>query len=163
MHDPSQNTPAGLLFATDLSARCDRPLERASQLAGEFSTPLVTLMVFDTPQAPGDVLQWRDADTDRQREAAAAPSSAARLFPNARITASCTQDSDILADDAFSHAAFARFLDTCGFTQNHASDLAVPGLHDQSALQRLLTGSRSGHLQQEVACHTLLARPGELQ
>jgi len=280
MHDPSQNTPAGLLLATDLSARCDRPLERARQLAGEFSTPLVTLTVFDIPQAPSDVIQWLDGDIGREGEEAAAraelarefagsplevstrfatgpvaeaileaaatlpgtivvtgashpdslgelllgstverlardlaqpllvvrrrvrgpyrnimvavdftPASraalegAARLFPQARIVAFHVHDADILGEEAPPRAEFARFLSGCAlapevhvmhtigagepasqlarYVQEHAIDLAVFGLHAETALERLLKGSRSEVLLQEINCDTLLIRPGE--
>lgn len=280
MHDPSQDTPAGLLLATDLSARCDRPLERALQLAGEFSTPLTTLTVFDTPQAPSDVIQWLDGDLGREREEEAAraelareftglpvevssrfatgpvaeailetatslPGSlvvtgasrndslgelllgstvdrlarglaqpllvvrqrvrgpyrnimvavdftpvsrvaletAARLFPQARIVAFHVHDADKLADDAPPRAEFAHFLASCTlapevhvmhtigagdpasqltrYAQEHAIDLAVLGRHEETALKRLLNGSRSEVLLQEINCDTLLIRPGE--
>lgn len=280
MHDPSQDTPAGLLLATDLSARCDRALERAMQLAGEFATPLVTLTVFDTPQAPSDVIQWLDGDLGREHdedtaraelareftgttldvstrfatgpvadsvlEAATtlpgsivvtgasrndslgelllgstvdriarglaqpllvvrqrvrgpyrsimvaidftpasrlALESAARLFPQARIVAFHVHDADKLGDDAPPRAEFARFLAACSlpagvlvmdtigagepasqltrYAQEHAIDLAVFGLHNETALERLLKGSRSEVLLQEINCDTLLIRPGE--
>jgi len=35
----------------------------------------------------------------------------------------------------------------------------VLGLHEESALMRLLTGSRSEYLLQAVVCDTLLVRP----
>ncbi|WP_156885641.1 universal stress protein [Massilia niastensis] len=63
----SLSTLPGLLLATDLSARCDRPLERAKRLAGKSHIPLVILTVYDAPQAPGEVLQWLDGSTGRRR------------------------------------------------------------------------------------------------
>jgi nucleotide-binding universal stress UspA family protein len=288
-----------LLLATDLSARCDRPLERAKQLADEFSVPLVTLTVHDAPQAPGDVLQWLDGDADREREqraraqfarefadarlpvtqrfasgavaaaildtAASLPGAiviagasqhdtlgdlllgstieklaraltqpllvvrqrvrgpyrnimvacdftpasrlaletAARLFPLARLTVfhaidagapapnneAGGGDNRALSDNTLLRTTFMAFLDSCALPPGsrerldpvigegepasqlarHVSDndidLAVLGLHEESALMRLLTGSRSEHLLQEVVCDTLLTRapvcPGE--
>lgn len=278
---PEPTTPPGLLLATDLSARCDRPLERAKQLADELSVPLVTLTVHEAPQAPGEVLQWMDDDAARGREqgaraelarefgasglavshrfgsgataaaivdtAASMPGAlvitgpsrhdtlgdlllgstveklaralaqpllvvrqrvrgpyrtimvaidftpasklaletAARLFPQARITAFHAHDADLLAPDAPPRAAFVRFLDGCALdgdalarvsmaigegdpasqlarhVVDNSIDLAVFGLHEESALMRLLTGSRSEHLLQEVVCDTLLVRAGE--
>lgn len=278
---PEPTTPPGLLLATDLSARCDRPLERAKQLADELSVPLVTLTVHEAPQAPGEVLQWMDDDAAREREQGAraelarefgagpfpvshrfgsgatagaildaaatlpgaivitgpsrhdtlgdlllgstveklaralaqpllvvrqrvrgsyrnimvaidftpasklALETAARLFPQARITAFHAHDADVLAPDAPPRAEFIRFLDACTLAAetrarmtpaigegdpasqlarhvvDNGSDLAVFGLHEESALMRLLTGSRSEHLLQEVVCDTLLVRAGE--
>ncbi|MGF6271726.1 nucleotide-binding universal stress UspA family protein [Massilia sp. UYP11] len=280
MPDPSPTTPPGLLLATDLSARCDRPLERAKQLADEFSIPLVVLTVHDAPQAPGDVLQWLDADAGREhqeraareefaREFAGSPlqvtqrfaagpaaaaildgaatlpgaivvagasqhdslgdlllgstveklarglaqpllavrqrvrgpyrrimvatdftpasklalETAAGLFPRRRITVFHAHDSDALAPDDAPHAALMRFLEGCALPPgarelvdpaigegepasqlarhvvDNDIDLVVLGLHEESALMRLLTGSRSEYLLQAVVCDTLLVRP----
>ncbi|MDY0965261.1 universal stress protein [Massilia sp. CFBP9026] len=285
MPDPSPTTPPGLLLATDLSARCDRPLERAKQLADEFSIPLVVLTVHDAPQAPGDVLQWLDGDAGRAHQERAAreefarefagsslqvaqrfatgaapaaildsaatlpgaivvagasqhdslgdlllgstveklarglaqpllvvrqrvrgpyrrimvatdftPAStlaletAARLFPGRRITVFHAHDADMrvadtLAPDAPPHAELIRFLDGCALPPgarelvdpvigegepasqlarhvvDNSIDLVVLGLHEESALMRLLTGSRSEYLLQAVVCDTLLVRP----
>ena len=84
---PEPTTPPGLLLATDLSARCDRPLERAKQLADELSVPLVTLTVHEAPQAPGDVLQWMDDDASREREQGAR-AELAREFATCRFPVS---------------------------------------------------------------------------
>lgn len=280
MPDPSPTTPPGLLLATDLSARCDRPLERAKQLADEFSIPLVVLTVHDAPQAPGEVLQWLDGDAGRAHQEGAAraefarefagsplqatqrfatgpaaaaildsaatlpgaivvagasqhdslgdlllgstveklarglaqpllvvrqrvrgpyrrimvatdftPASnlaletAARLFPGRRITVFHAHDADTLAPDAPPHAELIRFLDGCALppgarelldpvigegepasqlarhVADNSIDLVVLGLHEESALMRLLTGSRSEYLLQAVVCDTLLVRP----
>jgi nucleotide-binding universal stress UspA family protein len=269
-----------LLLATDLSARCDRPLERAKQLADEFSIPLVVLTVHDAPQAPGDVLQWLDGDAGRAHQERAAreefacefagsplqvsqrfatgpaptaildsaatlpgaivvagasqhdslgdlllgstveklarglaqpllvvrqrvrgpyrrimvatdftPAStlametAASLFPGRRITVFHAHDNDVLAADAPPHAELIRFLDGCALPSgarelldpvigegepasqlarhvvDNSIDLVVLGLHEESALMRLLTGSRSEYLLQAVVCDTLLVRP----
>ena len=277
---PDPTTPPGLLLATDLSARCDRPLERAKQLADEFSIPLAVLTVHDAPQAPGEVLQWLDGDAGRahqeraareefarefagsrlevtQRFANGAAASAivdnaatlpgaivvagasqhdslgdlllgstveklarslaqpllvvrqrvrgpyrrimvatdftpaatlaletaASLFPGRRITVFHAHDSDTLAPDAPPHARLQRFMDGCAlppgarelldpvigegepasqlarYVVDNSIDLVVLGLHEESALMRLLTGSRSEYLLQAVVCDTLLVRP----
>lgn len=44
--------PARLLLATDLSARCDRALDRAAQLAGEWHAELVALNVLGVTASP---------------------------------------------------------------------------------------------------------------
>lgn len=50
--------PVRLLLATDLSARCDRALERAAQLAREWRAELIALNVLDVPVSPDQVLTW---------------------------------------------------------------------------------------------------------
>nr|WP_235584503.1 universal stress protein [Massilia sp. MS-15] len=52
--------PQRLLLATDLGARCDRPLDRAKQLAREWRAELVVLTVRDGPQTPEEVSSWLD-------------------------------------------------------------------------------------------------------
>lgn len=280
MSEHSLPTPPGLLLATDLSARCDRPLERAKQLAGQFHSPLTVLTVHDAPQAPADVTGWLDGDIGREREeqlaraelarefagsalqvtlrfasgavdsaildtAATLPgaivvtgasthdslgglllgstveklahnlqqpllvvrqrvrgpyrrimvatdftpaaqlalATAVRLFPGCPITVFHAHDSaELLGDDAPPRAEFARFLAACAlpdaarayvtpvigegepasqltrYVLEHDIDLAVFGLHEESALKRLLAGSRSDQLLQDVASDTLVVR-----
>lgn len=81
-------TPPGLLLATDLSARCDRPLERAKQLAAEFKLALVALTVFDTPATPGDVMQWLDADAGSEHHIKLARQEHTREFNDASFAVS---------------------------------------------------------------------------
>ena len=147
MPEPSPTTPPGLLLATDLSARCDRPLERARQLADEFPVPLAALAVLDAPQAPGDVPPWQAANDILD---------AAAILPGAPGLGGAPQHdshSDLLPDACVERLA--------RHVVDNSIDLAILGLHEQSALMRLPTGSRSQQLLQEVACDTLLVRPGE--
>lgn len=57
-------SPARLLLATDLSARCDRALERAAQLAEKWQAELIALNVLEAPQAPDLVLAWAAHEDD---------------------------------------------------------------------------------------------------
>jgi nucleotide-binding universal stress UspA family protein len=50
--------PATLLLASDFSARCDRALDRAAQLAGAWRAGLVVLNVAGAPAAPDLALAW---------------------------------------------------------------------------------------------------------
>lgn len=59
--------PTSLLLATDFSARCDRALDRAAQLAGEWRAKLVVLNVLETPQAPDLILEWAASYDDESR------------------------------------------------------------------------------------------------
>jgi nucleotide-binding universal stress UspA family protein len=62
---PVPATPATVLLASDLGARCDRALDRAARLAGEWRAQLVVLNVADAPSAPDLALAWTaGADPD---------------------------------------------------------------------------------------------------
>ncbi|AOY92807.1 universal stress protein [Cupriavidus sp. USMAA2-4] len=50
--------PARLLLATDLSARCDRALDRAAQLAGQWQAGLLVGHVLDPAAHPDQALAW---------------------------------------------------------------------------------------------------------
>ncbi|WP_157270895.1 universal stress protein [Azohydromonas aeria] len=50
--------PQRLLLATDLSARCDRALDRAAQLARQWEAELVALHVLDPTASPDQTLAW---------------------------------------------------------------------------------------------------------
>lgn len=52
------DTPRRLLLATDLSARCDRALDRAAQLAGEWQAELLALNVVAPTASPDQTLAW---------------------------------------------------------------------------------------------------------
>jgi len=47
-----------VLLATDLSARCDRALDRAAQLAKEWQAELLAVNVAESTQSPDMVLNW---------------------------------------------------------------------------------------------------------
>lgn len=47
-----------MLLASDLSARCDRALDRAAQLAAVWQAKLIVLNVAGEPQAPDLALAW---------------------------------------------------------------------------------------------------------
>lgn len=64
---PDQGTiPHHLLLATDLSARCDRALDRAAQLANEWQAELVALNVLDPTASPDQALAWVSGANDEQ-------------------------------------------------------------------------------------------------
>jgi nucleotide-binding universal stress UspA family protein len=46
----TQRLPQRMLLATDLSARCDRALDRAVQLAAEWQSEVVVMTVVETPE-----------------------------------------------------------------------------------------------------------------
>lgn len=62
----ADNAPARLLLATDLSARCDRALERCAQLVGEWQAELIALNVLDMTKAPDQALAWAAGSEDEE-------------------------------------------------------------------------------------------------
>jgi len=71
MNEPAwmKGPPRRLLLATDLSARCDRALDRAAQLAREWQSTLVVMTVLETPERPDPlaVPTWPPIETDESR------------------------------------------------------------------------------------------------
>jgi nucleotide-binding universal stress UspA family protein len=60
-------TPSQVLLSTDLSARCDRALDRSVQLAREWGATLTALKVIEQPQSPDHLLSWAAGDDDSSR------------------------------------------------------------------------------------------------
>ncbi len=60
--------PKRLLLATDLSARCDRALDRAAQLAGQWHAELVVLNILEDSQAPDMALAMVYGDAEESNE-----------------------------------------------------------------------------------------------
>jgi nucleotide-binding universal stress UspA family protein len=52
------NPPTRILVATDLSARSDRAIDRAAQLAGAWQAELIALNVFEPTATPDQALAW---------------------------------------------------------------------------------------------------------
>ncbi|MDX9741268.1 MAG: universal stress protein [Gammaproteobacteria bacterium] len=65
--DRLTGVPARVLLSTDLSARCDRALDRAVQLATEWGAALTALKVIEPPQSPDHLLSWAAGDDDSSR------------------------------------------------------------------------------------------------
>lgn len=57
--------PSTILLATDLSCRCDRALDRAAQLAAEWSAKLVVVHALEQPQPVSNAPSWRSTDDPR--------------------------------------------------------------------------------------------------
>lgn len=63
--DKGTELPKRLLLATDLSARCDRALDRAAQLADAWQAELVAVNVLDVGGAPDQILAWAAGATEQ--------------------------------------------------------------------------------------------------
>ncbi|MCG3200593.1 MAG: hypothetical protein NFCOHLIN_00449 [Gammaproteobacteria bacterium] len=59
-------TPKTILFATDLSPRCDRALDRATSLAARWHARLIVVHVLPEPTPLTDMPSWRRAPDPRQ-------------------------------------------------------------------------------------------------
>lgn len=57
--------PKRLLLATDLSARCDRALDRAAQLAEAWLAEIVAVNVLDLGSTPDQILAWASGATEQ--------------------------------------------------------------------------------------------------
>ena len=67
MTESAQGTsaPKRLLLATDLSARCDRALDRAAQLAEAWQAEIVAVNVLDLGSTPDQILAWASGATEQ--------------------------------------------------------------------------------------------------
>jgi nucleotide-binding universal stress UspA family protein len=68
MADPAATTgpPGKLLLATDLSARCDRALERAVSLASQWQAQLTVLHAFEEAPDPSALRDERSGPSWRR-------------------------------------------------------------------------------------------------
>src|SRR5574343_353654 len=58
--------PKRLMLATDLSARCDRALDRAGLLAESWGAELVAVNVLDVANTPDQILAWAGRASERE-------------------------------------------------------------------------------------------------
>jgi len=97
--------PRKLLLATDLSARCDRPLERAKALAAQWKAQLTLLTVREGPQVPAEVVQWLAGSEASTEADFAARRDIAREFENAGFPVSLQFADGDVADAILAAAA----------------------------------------------------------
>lgn len=149
MNDPAsiQVPPRQLLLATDLSARCDRALDRAVQLAREWHAQLVVMTVVETPERPDPlgVLTWPPVKNDESRRRFARRQlerDAASLSVHARFR--------IGHGDAASAIAQAAAADHCS--------LIIAGMARNELFGRFLVGSTVEQLARTVAQPVLVVR-----
>lgn len=144
---PEQGTtPHHLLLATDLSARCDRALDRAAQLANEWHADLVALNVLDPAASPDQALAWASGASDEQllqvaRQQLAHDLAAAKVPVTLRL---------VRSEDATS-----AIRETAAGTQ---SDLVVTGVSCNETLGRLLLGSTVENLARSLSQPLLVVR-----
>lgn len=144
---PDQGTaPRHLLLATDLTARCDRALDRAALLAQEWRAELVALNVLNPAAFPDQTLAWISGASDEQllhvaRQQLAHDLSAAKVSATLRLM--CSED------------ATAAIRETAASTQ---SGLVVTGVSCKENLGRLLLGSTVENLARSLSQPLLVVR-----
>lgn len=147
MNDSSRGPwPQRLLLATDLCARCDRPLDRAKQLAHEWQSGLDILTVREGPRTPEEVSSWLDRDGATQAFELAARREldeefeGSGLAPNLRVVEGDVSDSILEAAAAMEDA------------------LVVTGASGEDSFQQLILGSTAERLSQDLAHPLLVVR-----
>ncbi|GGY41520.1 universal stress protein [Pseudoduganella albidiflava] len=147
MNDPTDNPPPRrLLLATDMTARCDRPLDRAKQLALEWRADLTVLVVQEGPSTPEEVSAWLDGGNTGHAFAPAARAELAEEFAGTGLVPALqVLDGDVT--DAILDAA-ATFTDA----------LVVIGASTHAPVQEIILGSTAARLAQELAHPLLVVR-----
>jgi len=138
--------PQRLLLATDLCARCDRPLDRAKQLAAEWQSELVILTVREGPRTPEEVSSWLERDGATQAFELAARREldeefqGSGLVPVLRVAEGDVTDSILEAAGAMEDA------------------LVVTGASSEDSFQQLILGSTAERLAQDLLHPLLVVR-----
>lgn len=121
--------PHRLLLATDLSARCDRALDRAARLANEWQAELVALNVLEPAASFDQALAWVGGASDEPFARLARAQLARDIAAaNVRATLRVVRSADIPA------AIQATTIGT-------QSDLVITGVSRDETLGRLLLSS----------------------
>lgn len=152
MNEAPESSPAApkapILLATDLSARSDRALDRAVDLAGEWGTGLVALHVLDPAASPDRLRAW--ADDKEDGEAYAARIAHLQLIRDLRGAA------------VESRIVISRAQDAVGAIVDGAEQLdariIVTGVARSEALGRFLLGTTVEHLARRITRPLLVVR-----
>ncbi len=139
-------TPHRLLLATDLSARCDRALDRAAQLADEWQAELVALNVLDPAASPDQTLAWLHGASEEQL-LHVARRQLARDLAAAKVSATLCL--------ARSEDAATAIRETAANTQ---SGLVVTGVSCNETLGRIFLGSTVENLARSLSQPLLVVR-----
>lgn len=145
---PPAVSDAPILLSTDLSARSDRALDRAADLAREWNVPLVALNVLDPAASPDRLRAWVDSKEDG--EAYAMKIAHRQLVRDLRGAA---VDSRIVLSRAPN--TVDAILDTA--TQLKAR-LVVTGVARAEALGRFLLGTTVEALARKITQPLLVVR-----
>ncbi len=139
-----KSPPASISLATDLSARCDRALERAVQLTREWQPKLIALNVIDVPDTPDQILTWVDNKPDDSALHIAAKQMA-RDISDSGITVSM---------QVISSTDIAATIQQTAL--NTASTMIMTDMARNEILGRFLPGSTVTHLARSVSIPILV-------
>lgn len=137
--------PRRVLLASDLSARCDRALDRAALITARWHGTLTVLNVADAPQAPDLALAWASGQDDEvvlqhAREQLRADVAAAGVQAELRVVRGDAVDS------------------ICRMAADEGSALVVTGMAHDEAFGRFLVGSTVERLARRLAAPLLVVR-----
>ena len=148
MNEPKwMHPPRRLLLATDLSARSDRALDRAVQLAREWHADMTAMTVVETPERPDPlaVPAWppvEDHDSRRRRAQKQLERDARSLGVPARIH--------------IAHGAAAPAIEQSAAAED--ADLIVTGMARNEPFGRFLLGSTVEQLTRRASQPVLVVR-----
>lgn len=138
--------PRRLLLATDMTARCDRALDRARQLALEWRADLTVLVVQEGPSTPEEVSAWLDGGSIGHAFAPAARAELAGEFAGTGLEPALQVLEGDVTDGILGAAA------------TFADALVVIGASTNARVQHLILGSTAARLAQELAHPLLVVR-----
>lgn len=138
--------PPRLLLATDLCLRCDRPLDRAKQLAREWQASLTVLMVRDGPGSPEEVASWPDDRNTVHAFELAARAEVAEEFAGTGVAATLQV---VRGDVSYG------ILNTAAL---QTDAVVIIGASRAESFQQFILGSTAARLAQELAQPLLVVR-----
>lgn len=139
-------TPQRLLLASDLCLRCDRPLDRAKQLAAEWQASLKILMVRDGPGSPEEVSSWLDGRNTVHAFELAARAEVAAEFADTDTAATLQVVRGDVPEGILTAAA------------EMTDAVVIIGASREETFQHLILGSTASRLAQELAQPLLVVR-----
>lgn len=138
--------PRRLLLATDLCACCDRPLDRARQLALEWQADLTVLTVREGPATPEEVSSWLEGtDAVHAFELAARAELAEEFAGTGMVPMLQVVPGDVTDGILGAAAALSEALVVIGASRNET-------------FQELILGSTAGRLAQGLDHPLLVVR-----
>jgi len=143
---PSALPPQRLLLATDLCAGCDRPLDRAKQLAQEWRADLAVLTVRDGPQTPEEVASWLEGGPTVHAFELAARRELAEEFAGTGVAPTLQVLEGAVTDSILEAARGA------------PDAIVILGASRDESFQQLILGSTAERLSQELAQPLLVVR-----
>lgn len=141
--------PATILFATDLSSRCDRALDRSLMLAKQWGAHLVALTVVE----PGD--HFNPVPMDALGGTGAAPRDRALRLAEQRLRADLAVDDLPLSTRVAKGPVTEAILAAC---DAEAAGLVVTGVARNEALSRVVLGSSVDALARRAPVPLLVVR-----